>query len=258
MAERAIELLNIPDNSPPLLLMDLGCGSGLSGQVLTEMGHEWIGLDISPAMLDIALENGEGGNLLLRDLGTGLPFRPGSFDGAISVSALQWLCNADKATQNPIRRLRIFFESLFASLKRSARAVLQIYPETSQQMDLITSSALRAGFTGGVVIDYPNSAKAKKYYLTLFAGPPPQNYQQPKALGTEEGEGGGERSATFVDDRSLGRKKRRIVKGAGGGVSKPSKKSREWIMKKKEYQKMQGKHIKADSKYTGRKRKSAF
>lgn len=254
MSERAIELLNLPADSPPLLLLDLGCGSGLSGQVISEMGHEWIGLDISPAMLDIALENGEGGNLILRDLGTGLPFRPGSFDGAISVSALQWLCNADKASQNPIRRLRVFFESLFASLKRSARAVLQIYPETSQQMDLITSSALRAGFTGGVVIDYPNSAKAKKYYLTLFAGPPPQNYQQPKALGAEAE--GDERSATFVDDRSLGRKRRRIVKG--GGVSKPTKKSREWIMKKKEHQKMQGKHVKADSKYTGRKRKSAF
>ena len=122
-------------------------------------------------------------------------------------------------------------------------------------MDLITASALRAGFTGGVVIDYPNSAKAKKYYLTLFAGPPPQNYQQPKALGADTAD---ERSATFVDDRSLARRKRKTVKGAAGGVSKPAKKSREWIMKKKEHQKMLGKHVKADSKYTGRKRKSAF
>ena len=30
--------------------------------------------------------------------------------------------------------------------------------------------ATRAGFSGGVVVDYPNSAKAKKYYLCLFAG----------------------------------------------------------------------------------------
>ena len=27
------------------------CGSGLSGEVLTEEGHHWIGLDISQAML---------------------------------------------------------------------------------------------------------------------------------------------------------------------------------------------------------------
>ena len=30
------------------------------------------------------------------------------------------------------------------------------------QMELITQQAMRAGFTGGVVIDYPNSTRAKK------------------------------------------------------------------------------------------------
>ena len=30
--------------------------------------------------------------------------------------------------------------------------------------------ATRAGFTGGVVVDFPHSSKAKKYYLCLFAG----------------------------------------------------------------------------------------
>lgn len=29
----------------------LGCGSGLSGETLTESGHQWIGFDISPSML---------------------------------------------------------------------------------------------------------------------------------------------------------------------------------------------------------------
>lgn len=47
---RALELLSLPEDTPSLLL-DLGCGSGLSGEVLTENGHEWIGLDISQAML---------------------------------------------------------------------------------------------------------------------------------------------------------------------------------------------------------------
>lgn len=27
------------------------CGSGLSGEVLTDLGHQWVGLDISSAML---------------------------------------------------------------------------------------------------------------------------------------------------------------------------------------------------------------
>jgi hypothetical protein len=30
-------------------------------------------------------------------------------------------------------------------------------------MELITSAAMRCGFTGGLVVDYPNSTRAKKY-----------------------------------------------------------------------------------------------
>eukprot|EP00121_Abeoforma_whisleri_P001377 Awhi_evm1s1224 len=49
-------------------------------------------------------------------------------------------------------------------------AVFQFYPETPQQMNLITQCAMRAGFGGGTVIDYPNSTKAKKIFLCLVAG----------------------------------------------------------------------------------------
>jgi 18S rRNA (guanine1575-N7)-methyltransferase len=50
MSERAIELLALSDDEPRFLL-DLGCGSGLSGGVLEDQGHTWVGIDISSAML---------------------------------------------------------------------------------------------------------------------------------------------------------------------------------------------------------------
>lgn len=50
MTERCLELLLLPEDTPCLLL-DIGCGSGLSGSVLEENGHMWIGMDISNAML---------------------------------------------------------------------------------------------------------------------------------------------------------------------------------------------------------------
>lgn len=53
MSERAIELLALPDDEPALLL-DIGCGSGLSGEVISGMGHHWFGVDISEAMLSEA------------------------------------------------------------------------------------------------------------------------------------------------------------------------------------------------------------
>lgn len=37
-------------------------------------------------------------------------------------------------------------------------------------MELVTSQATKAGFYGGIVVDYPNSTKAKKFFLVLMTG----------------------------------------------------------------------------------------
>lgn len=50
MTYRALELLNLPEEVPALLL-DIGCGSGLSGEILDEEGYNWVGVDIAPSML---------------------------------------------------------------------------------------------------------------------------------------------------------------------------------------------------------------
>lgn len=111
----------------------------MSGQELSEDGHLWIGCDISASMLNVAVEREVDGDLIEHDMGHGLPFRPGSFDGIISVSALQWLCNADKRCHDPRKRLSAFFTTLYSSMARGARAAMQFYPENPDQMEMITS-----------------------------------------------------------------------------------------------------------------------
>ncbi|PNF38169.1 putative 18S rRNA (guanine-N(7))-methyltransferase [Cryptotermes secundus] len=240
MSERAIELLALPDDEPHFLL-DLGCGSGLSGSVLEDQGHRWVGFDISSAMLDVALEREVEGDLLLGDLGQGLPFRAGAFDGAVSISALQWLCNADKTSHHPTKRLYKFFSSLYSCLSRTARAVFQFYPENSDQMELMTTQAMKAGFFGGVVVDYPNSTKAKKFFLVLMCG---GAAPLPKAMVEAEEE----------ERISYSSKRDQLKKMRG----KPLKRSKEWILEKKERRRRQGKPTKSDTKYTGRKRSGRF
>lgn len=239
MTERAIDLLMLPDE--PCLLLDVGCGSGLSGGVLEEHGHLWVGIDISTAMLKVAQDREVDGDLILSDAGQGVYFRAGSFDGAISISALQWLCNADYQNQKPVKRLYKFFSSLFASLSRTARAVFQFYPENANQIELITSQAMKAGFSGGLVVDYPNSTKAKKFFLVLMTG----GYAPlPNALGTER------------DNNTVSySNKREMVKQIRG---KSLKKTRDWIIEKKERRRRQGKNVRNDTKYTGRKRSGRF
>jgi 18S rRNA (guanine1575-N7)-methyltransferase len=186
MAARCLELLALPPGRPSLLL-DVGCGSGLSGDAIEGAGHSWVGVDVSPSMLEVAVGRGAGcgggggrGDVLLGDMGQGFGFRAGTFDGAVSVSALQWLCYSDRRGHRSGARLEAFFCALYRALRRGARAALQFYPESQAQVELITAAAQRSGFTGGLVVDFPQSTKMKKYYLVLFAG-----------RATGEGGGGG-------------------------------------------------------------------
>mmetsp|Transcript_20460 Transcript_20460/g.31990 ORF Transcript_20460/g.31990 Transcript_20460/m.31990 type:complete len:283 (-) Transcript_20460:83-931(-) len=248
LTERALELLALPNENS--FVLDVGCGSGLSGECITEAGHHWIGMDISKDMLEVARDQEVEGDVLLGDMGHGFPFRPGTFDGCISISAIQWLCNADTAGNNPYKRLLIFFTSLYHCLTRGGRAVLQWYPENAQQMELVTTSAMRCGFGGGLLVDYPHSTRAKKYFLVLFAGQRDGQapHQMPKAMGVE----GGKDQVAYSNKRDRPNHKNKHRKG-GTGVS-----HKDWVINKKQRQKAQGKVVPETSKYTARKRKPKF
>lgn len=265
---RAIELLLLPPDETSYIL-DIGCGSGLSGQVLEEKGHIWVGCDVSRDMLQVAREriddsfdvynmNSEDddgnneeqdkqlstGDLLHHDMGTGLPFRPATFDACISISALQWLCYSNSASQNPRRRLLRFFSQLYAMLKKSARAVLQFYPETAEQAVLISECATAVGFGGGIVVDYPNSAKAKKHYLVLSCDRTSRKQVQQSMSAEEQ-----THVSVSAASRNGGTKPIRKKKGI---------KTKEWIIKKKDTQRKKGKSVRPDTKYTARRRPTKF
>lgn len=249
MTERALELLNLPKDGVPKLLLDIGCGSGLSGEVITESGHHWVGLDIAPSMLDIALDREVEGDLLLGDMGQGLGLRFGMFDGAIGISTIQWLCNADKSFHNPHLRLKAFFTSLYKCLTNGARAVFQVYPENDDQRELLSSPAMKAGFSGGIVVDYKDSPKKRKEYLFLVCG---QEVPLPLPEGrTEDDDDSGSQTnkTVHVLDR---RRPWKIQK------NNKSEKGREWIKRKKEQMRRRGDDVPPDTKYTGRKRKNHF
>ncbi|GJN88162.1 hypothetical protein Rhopal_001127-T1 [Rhodotorula paludigena] len=261
MTYRCLELLDLPcssmDEDMPRssYLLDIGAGSGLSGEILTEEGHQWVGMDISGGMLEVALERETEGDLMLADIGQGIPFRPSSFDGAISVSVLQWLCNADSTAHSPAARLLRFFTDLFGSLRKGSRAVFQFYPESDEQVTFIMQQATKAGFGGGLCVDYPNSSKKKKFYLILFAGQPivggkPQPIAVPEGL-RDEHEGGGAGTVAYEKKRAdadLRKKFRRGGKGKGkkGAIKEQTK---EYVMRKKELYRQRGKEgVPRDSK----------
>lgn len=132
LTERSLEILAIPPGKQRLLL-DIGAGTGISGSVLSENEHMWVGTDISLGMLKVAMNQGDTeGDMVYSDMGHGFNFRPGTFDGAVSISALQWLCSAEKRCDNPIRRMNKFFSDLYACLVKGARCAFQFYPSNAE------------------------------------------------------------------------------------------------------------------------------
>ena len=193
------------------------------------------------------------GDLLHHDMGTGLPFRPATFDACISISALQWLCYSNSKDQIPKRRLMRFFGSLYKVLRRGARAVLQFYPESSEHAILISECAAKVGFAGGIVVDYPNSTKAKKHYLVLSFE---RAYKAPQGLTGMEGAllNEGRATGVRVGDKDPNKKRNgKAPRKKKGGI-----KTKEWILHKKETQRKKGKDTRTDTKYTGRKRPTRF
>ena len=194
------------------------------------------------------------------------------------MSALQWLCYSDKKDHRSAQRLRAFFTSLYRCLRRGARAALQIYPESPEQLDLISQTAAACGFGGGLVVDFPNSTKAKKYYLCLMAGvdPAAAGATLPRALG---GGGSGRSVVDAADDDDVVRiySSRGAASGAGASAghgadsaayegrrnrlkkrskkgSRVSVKGKDWVVAAKDARRRKGLVTKSDSKYTARKR----
>jgi 18S rRNA (guanine1575-N7)-methyltransferase len=247
MTLRALELLDLQS---PSLILDVGCGSGLSGEILSsvepESGgpHTWVGMDVSPSMLDIALQRDVEGDLMLADIGQGVPFRAGTFDAAISISAIQWLCSAETSDTSPAGRLSRFFNGLYASLRRGGRAVCQFYPKNDQQRNMITQAAVKAGFGAGLLEDDPGTKNVKLYLVLTVGSAATEGTGKQDITGVVEGMDG-------VDVMDMRRKQVARTTDVRKGT-------KAWINKKKEQMERQGKVVKASSKYTGRKRRVQF
>ena len=242
MTKRALELLSLPS---PSFILDIGCGSGLSGEILSSVPpsdggpHIWVGMDIAASMLDIALQRDVDGDLLLADIGQGVPFRAGAFDAAVSISAIQWLCNADSTDTSPQGRLTRFFDGLYASLRRGGKAVCQFYPKNEAQRNMVSTAAIKAGFGAGLLEDGAGTKNAKVYLVLSVGG------------GAIEGVVEGMDGVDIVERRKTNHARTRRENSVTKG-------SKQWILRKKEQMERKGKVVKSDSKFSGRKRRIAW
>ncbi|MHA1277022.1 MAG: class I SAM-dependent methyltransferase [Candidatus Helarchaeota archaeon] len=159
MTLRALEILEL---DAPALILDLGCGTGISMQTLVEVGHTVKGIDIAKPMLTIARNRGL--DVIYGDFTVQIPFETNFFDYVISISTLQWIFHGfrpkiiyEKGRQAATEVSRV--------LKEKGKAIFQFYPKNEAQLDLAGRIFKKAHFQVIKIIDEPNIPKRKKVFL---------------------------------------------------------------------------------------------
>ena len=75
---------------------------------------------------------------------------------------------------------------------------------------MLTSTAMKAGFSGGLVVDFPHSTRAKKYFLVLMVG---SSSYQPQAKGISGEDSDDDDQEVQVANRQRSNKRRKTVNG---------------------------------------------
>ncbi|MHA1695534.1 MAG: RNHCP domain-containing protein, partial [Candidatus Helarchaeota archaeon] len=162
--KRSLELLNqnkmFPKNAE---ILDLGCGSGWSMEVLKDYGYENIvGIDISDDMLILA--KNKGFKVFKADLKQKLPFSNKKFHAIISISVINFIIEEITDLSNYKLICNNTAKEIYRVLKLNGRAVIQFFKDP--KFELTMSKAFKnAGFSGYIVIDDKNLRKEKRFFV---------------------------------------------------------------------------------------------
>ncbi|NVM53229.1 MAG: class I SAM-dependent methyltransferase [Candidatus Helarchaeota archaeon] len=159
MTLRALEILEV---RPPAIFLDVGCGTGLSMQVLKEKGFEGKGIDIAEPMLSIARQKGldvRKANFTIK-----IPWESNYFDYIISISTLQWIFHGFRP-EVILEKGKKTAAEIYRVLKPEGRAIIQFYPKNKEQFELAGRLFRKAKFQVMKIIDDPNIPKRRKTFL---------------------------------------------------------------------------------------------
>ena len=168
------------DGQPRRIILDLGCGSGLSSKVIQREGLAVIGVDQSSHMLSNAMDAASFLDGVRADLSQRLPFRRAVFDGALSISAVHYIARADEH-RSAAERLQTLFASLAACT--AGPAIFQFYPDTDAAATMTRSVAEAAGWDAQLVVDQPHRTDARRWFLHAVPtrpSPPSSHADRPR------------------------------------------------------------------------------
>jgi 18S rRNA (guanine1575-N7)-methyltransferase len=154
----------------PYLILDLGCGTGFSSEVLIENNFNVIGVDILPDMLGKAREknkffrNQRMRGLILADV-RNLPFKINVIDHIISISSYNFILHGKDGYGEKVQLLNKTARDLSKVLKKRGRAIIEFYPKNEEELNIFNKSFINNGFNGYMVKNNPTQKSGQIFLL---------------------------------------------------------------------------------------------
>ena len=157
----------IEENS---LLLDLGCGTGFSSEIISTHGFRVIGVDI---LKDMLFKTGEKKRLyseyrkiefILADINS-LPLREMTIDHVLSVSAYNFITHGLLENKEKEKRINSTAQYLHNILKPLGRIIIEFYPLDEQELKSYISSFINNGFNGFLIKKHEKQKSGQTFIL---------------------------------------------------------------------------------------------
>jgi len=152
------------------LILDLGCGTGFSSEILIENGFKVIGIDILPDMILKArekkknLKEKKNFELILADINY-LPIKANIIDHVISISSYNFITYGKENYGEKVKLLGETAKYLNKILKKRGRIIIEFYPKDDHELDIFNKSFINNGFEGFMVKNNPMQKSGQTFLL---------------------------------------------------------------------------------------------
>jgi 18S rRNA (guanine1575-N7)-methyltransferase len=152
------------------LILDLGCGSGFSSEILIQNDFRVIGIEILKDMLLKAREKKRTSaeykdfELILADINF-LPIKRNSIDHVISISSYNFIIHGLENYGEKAKLLNDTGKYLKEILKKNGRIVIEFYPKDDHELKMFNTSFTNNGFEGFMVKSNPHQKSGQTFLL---------------------------------------------------------------------------------------------
>ncbi len=160
----------IVQKNDSFLILDLGCGTGFSSEILIEHGFRVIGVDILIDMISRVrekkriYENYKDIELILADINF-LPIKANIINHIISISSYNFITYGKSNYGEKVKLLNDTAKYIKQILKQQGRVIIEFFPKDDKELNIFNKSFINNGFEGFMIKNNPKQKSGQTFLL---------------------------------------------------------------------------------------------